>query len=120
MDKVYYVRVEGELGQEDIKAFEDGITIDGGILCAPAEMEIISSGAESEARVTLREGRFHQLKRMFLARNRCVIYLKRESIGGVHLDASLEPSGFRELTNEEENVLRTACGLSKMQKNAQK
>ena len=120
VDKVYYVRVEGELGQEDIKAFEDGITIDGGILCAPAEMEIISSGAESEARVTLREGRFHQLKRMFLARNRCVIYLKRESIGGVHLDASLEPSGFRELTNEEENVLRTACGLSKMQKNTQK
>ena len=59
------------------KAFEQGITIDGDILCAPAQMVIVSSGVESQARVTLREGRFHQLKRMFIARNKCVNYLKK-------------------------------------------
>lgn len=111
VDKIYYVRVDGELYEEDVKAFKDGVVIDGGILCAPAELEIITSGHISEARVTLREGRFHQLKRMFIARNRCVIYLKRESIGGVQLDQSLEPSGFRMLTDEEEKRLRSACGL---------
>jgi len=120
VDKIYYVKVQGKLDEEDIEAFNDGITIDGDILCAPAVLDIISSGEISQARVTLREGRFHQLKRMFMARNKCVIYLKRESIGGVHLDFSLEPSGFRELTQAEENTLKTACGLLGIQKNDQK
>ena len=116
VDKVYYVRVQGELNEDDVKAFEKGITIDGDILCAPAEMVIVSSGAESQARVTLREGRFHQLKRMFIARNKCVNYLKRESIGGVKLDFSLEPGDFRELTKDEETQLRRVCGMGEIQK----
>lgn len=105
VDKVYYVRVAGALVKTDAEAFRTGVVIDGGYLCAPADMEIIHSGTESEARVILREGKFHQLKRMFQARNKCVIYLKREAIGGVQMDFSLEPGGFRELTEAEEAVL---------------
>ncbi len=111
VDKIYYVKVQGELCTEDAKAFKNGLTIDGGVLCAPAELDIISSGEISEARVTLREGKFHQIKRMFSARGQCVIYLKRESIAGVELDKTLEPCGFRELTSDEEGRLRKACGL---------
>lgn len=111
VDKIYYVKVQGKLSSADVDAFKNGLEIDGGDICAPAELDIINSGEISEARVTLREGKFHQIKRMFSARGQCVIYLKRESIAGVELDKTLEPCGFRELTPDEEKRLRTACGL---------
>lgn len=106
VDKVYYVRVSGALDESDRGAFAAGMTLGDGLACLPAELEIVSSGETSEARVTLREGKFHQIKRMFAARGKPVLYLKRLSMGPLALDESLAPGAFRELTGDEERKLR--------------
>lgn len=105
VDKVYFARVDGPLTEEDCAAFEAGVIIDGDYKTMPAKLQILSSGVVSEAEVTVQEGRFHQVKKMFLARNRCVIYLKRLSIADVKLDFSLQTGEFRELTEQEEDLL---------------
>ena len=65
VDKVYYARTAGCLTEEDCRAFAAGMTLGGGLECLPAGLEILSAGPEgSEALVTLREGKFHQVKRM--------------------------------------------------------
>lgn len=106
VDKCYYVRVDGSLNEEDCAAFAQGVVIDGDYQTMPAKLEIITSGAESEARVTVQEGKFHQVKKMFLARGKRVLYLKRMSIAGVELDAGLAPGEYRALTEEEEQILK--------------
>ena len=107
VDKVYYARVEGRLKQEDCKAFADGMTLGDGLECLPARLEILSAGEEeSEARVTLREGKFHQVKRMLAARGKPVRYLKRIQMGKLTLDPSLEKGAHRFLTDEELEQLR--------------
>ena len=105
VDKLYYARVDGALDEGDRAAFEAGMTL-GELNCLPAGLEIVSSGAVSEALVTLREGKFHQIKRMFAARGKSVLYLKRLAMGGLRLDASLAPGAWRELTPEEEKMLK--------------
>lgn len=109
VDKVYYVRVEGALEVADCAAFSDGVVIDGDYKTMPAKLEILTSSEISEAQVTIQEGRFHQVKKMFLARNHCVIYLKRLSIAGVLLDSSLKTGEFRELTETEELQMKAAA-----------
>ncbi len=106
VDKRYFVRVEGRLDEADREAFTAGMTLADGLKCLPAGLEIISSGAQSEAVVTLREGKFHQIKRMLAARGKPVLYLKRLSMGPLGLDESLAPGAWRELTAEEENLLK--------------
>lgn len=106
VEKVYEVTVDGELDDEDIERFENGVIIDGDYTCMPAKLEILQSGETSLAHVTVMEGRFHQVKKMFLARNKCVIYLKRIFIGGIKLDFSLQIGDFRELTDDEIACLR--------------
>lgn len=106
VDKCYYVRVEGSLNEEDCAAFAEGVVIDRDYQTMPAKLEIIASGAESEAFVTIQEGRFHQVKKMFLSRGKPVLYLKRISIAGVALDAALAPGEYRALTEEEEKQLK--------------
>lgn len=101
VDKKYYARVEGMLTTEDRDAFAGGIVLGDGLHCLPAEMKILSSGAVSEAMVTLREGKFHQIKRMFSARGKHVLYLRRESMGSLLLDGKLAPGQWRELSTEE-------------------
>lgn len=105
VDKRYYVRVEGELTQEDCVAFSEGMTLGDGLRCLSAELEILHAGPESEALVTLREGKFHQIKRMFASRGKRVVYLKRLTMGPLTLDESLAPGDWRELTAEEEEQL---------------
>lgn len=105
VDKVYYARVAGRLVPEDCAAFEAGMTLGDGLECMPAGLEILSAGEESECLVTLREGKFHQVKRMLAARGKPVEYLKRLSMGPLRLDASLAPGEFRLLTAEEERAL---------------
>ena len=105
VDKVYYAQVDGALTPEDRAAFEAGITLGDGVSCRSAGLEILSSGARSEALVTLREGKFHQVKRMFAIRGKQVTYLKRLSMGPLTLDESLAPGEYRELTDEEEKKL---------------
>ena len=106
VDKVYYARVEGELTEADRRAFAAGMTLGDGLDCLPAGLEILTAGEESEALVTLREGKFHQIKRMLAARGKPVIYLKRLSMGALRLDETLPKGGWRELTEEEAAALR--------------
>lgn len=106
VDKVYYARVAGRLVPEDCAAFEAGMTLGDGLACMPAGLEILRAGEESECLVTLREGKFHQVKRMLAARGKPVLYLKRLSMGALRLDESLPAGAFRLLTDEEERLLR--------------
>ncbi len=102
VDKVYYARVEGALEPADAVAFAAGITLGDGLECLPAGLEILSPG---ECLVTLREGKFHQVKRMLAARGKPVTYLKRLSMGPLRLDPELAPGAFRMLTAEEKSAL---------------
>ena len=102
VDKVYYARVDGALEPGDIAAFAAGMTLGDGLECLPAGLEILSS---TEALVTLREGKFHQVKRMLAARGKPVLYLKRLSMGRLRLDPALAPGAWRMLTEEERSAL---------------
>lgn len=106
VDKVYYARTAGRLTEEDCRAFAAGMTLAGGLECQPAGLEILSAGEESAAHVTLREGKFHQVKRMLAARGKPVVYLERVRMGNLPLDRGLPRGGFRFLTEEEIAELR--------------
>lgn len=107
VDKVYYARTAGQLREEDRQAFAAGMTLGDGLKCLPAELEILSAGLEgSEALVTLREGKFHQVKRMLAARGTPVLYLKRIRMGNLTLDPALAPGEYRYLTEKELSGLR--------------
>ena len=108
VDKVYYARVDGQLTEEDCKAFEAGMSLDDGLVCQPAGLEILTAGEVSEAHVTLREGKFHQVKRMLAYRGKPVLYLERVRMGPLTLDSSLSRGEFRFLTVEEVEQLRNA------------
>lgn len=101
VDKTYYAKICGEVTKEDIEIFEKGVCIGDEKLTLPAKLVILKSGAESEIELTIQEGRFHQVKRMFQAVGKEVVYLKRLSMGGLSLDLSLKPGEYRKLTKEE-------------------
>ncbi len=104
--KEYLVRVNGPLGQADVLAFENGLTLSN-FTAQPAKLDILETSLqESRAIVTLKEGKFHQVKRMFLSRGLTVTDLKRISFGSLRLDESLPEGGFRELTDLETAALR--------------
>ena len=106
VDKVYFVRVAGRLTAADQAAFREGMILGDGLHCMPAELEILTAGENSEARVTLREGKFHQVKRMLAALGKPVLYLKRVEMGKLPLDIKLAPGDYRFLTEEELELLR--------------
>ena len=108
VDKVYYTRVAGRLTEEDCCAFEAGMTLDDGLVCQSAGLEILKAGEESEAYVTLREGKFHQVKRMLAFRGKPVLYLERIKMGNLTLDPSLSRGEFRFLTEKELDDLRNS------------
>ena len=101
VDKRYFVRVEGRLTEEDGLAFRRGMTLSDGLVCLPAELEILRTGETSEALVTLREGKFHQIKRMLAQQGKPVLFLRREEMGGLPLDPSLGPGEYRFLSANE-------------------
>ena len=109
VDKVYYARTAGCLTEEDCRAFAAGMTLGGGLECLPAGLELLSP---QEALVTLREGKFHQVKRMLAACGKPVTYLKRLSMGPLRLDEALAPGAFRPLTDREIHTLLDICGLN--------
>ena len=107
VDKVYYARTDGTLDEEDSRAFAAGMTLEDGLVCQPAGLEVLSTGpAGSEVLVTLREGKFHQVKRMLAARGAPVRYLKRVKMGNLTLDPTLAPGEYRYLTETELEELR--------------
>lgn len=101
VDKVYYAQTEAPVDQEDIAAFAAGMTLAGGESCLPAGL----APAEGGCLVTLREGKYHQVKRMLAARGKPVRYLKRLSMGPLRLPDDLPPGQWRPLTPEEEKAL---------------
>ncbi len=111
VEKIYEATVDKALDEEDIIAFREGVIIDGDYKCLPARLEIPEGHEDKLGVTTVTEGRFHQVKKMFLSRNKCVIYLKRISIGGVKLDFSLKTGEFRELSENEIHKLYTAAGI---------
>ena len=99
--KTYYTKIEGIVTEEDIKAFAKGVTLDDGYETMPAELIILKSDEISEIELTIHEGKFHQVKRMFESVDKKVIYLKRLSMGKLQLDKNLALGEYRELTDEE-------------------
>lgn len=105
VDKTYFAKIKGCVTNEDVEAFKKGVDIKDEKLTLPATLEILSQGEESQILLTIQEGRFHQVKRMFLARGKEVLYLKRMSMGPLQLDESLMAGEYRELTQEEKELL---------------
>lgn len=108
VEKRYFARVDGELSAADAEAFASGMTLGDGLECLPAGLEVLP---DRVCIVTLREGKFHQVKRMLAARGAPVLYLKRLSMGPLTLDDSLAAGAYRLLRAEEILALYRACGL---------
>ena len=101
VDKVYYAKIDGEVTIEDVEAFQQGVDIGEEKLTRPAKLRVLKSGTQSEIELTICEGKFHQVKRMFQAVGKEVVYLKRLQMGTLILDESLKPGEYRELTEQE-------------------
>lgn len=101
--KVYYLEVDGVLGEADRQAVEAGMILADGTVCQPGELELLDGGRR--AHLTLYEGKYHQVKRMMAARGKPVTYLKRIRFGPLKLDDSLSKGGWRALTKEEIQAL---------------
>lgn len=103
--KTYYAKIEGIVTEEDIKAFKKGVVLDDGYETMPAQLEILKSDEISEIELTIHEGKFHQVKRMFESVGKKVVYLKRLSMGKLKLDVRLALGEYRELTEEEVKLI---------------
>ena len=101
VDKLYYAKVEGVVSVEDIDAFAKGLDIGNDEYTKPAKLEILKADVVSEIQLTIQEGKFHQVKRMFEAVNKKVIYLKRLKMGTLKLDEGLALGEYRPLTQKE-------------------
>ena len=112
VEKRYQATVEGAVTAEDAVAFAEGVTLDDGYNTQPAKLEIAASGETSQIFVTITEGKFHQVKRMFEAVGKKVVYLKRLTMGPLSLDESLALGEYRELTEKEKQQLFAAVRLS--------
>jgi 16S rRNA pseudouridine516 synthase len=105
--KTYFAVIDQEVTEADIIAFNKGVTLDDGYVTKPGELKILKSGIRSDIELTITEGKFHQVKRMFEAVGKRVVYLKRLTMGSLALDESLELGEYRELTDEEIELLKT-------------
>ncbi|MCM1990179.1 pseudouridine synthase [Oceanirhabdus seepicola] len=107
IDKVYFADIDKAVDDTDVKAFEEGITLEDGYKCMPGKLEILKSDEHgAEVMVTIQEGKFHQVKRMFKTRGKEVVFLKRMEFGGLKLDETLPEGDYRELSNAELKMLK--------------
>ena len=107
VEKTYYVEVNGPLTPQDKIAFQEGIRFLDGTVCQPAQLTIFSSRSSlSRASVRISEGKFHQIKKMFLAVGVKVTYLKRIQFGDFTLDPDLAKGDYRALNQEELGVIK--------------
>ncbi|WP_042459820.1 pseudouridine synthase [Neobacillus dielmonensis] len=104
--KTYFAVIDGEVTKDDILAFAQGVVLDDGYETKPGELVILKSGIRSDIELTITEGKFHQVKRMFEAVGKRVVYLQRISMGPLKLDETLELGEYRELTEEEVEQLK--------------
>lgn len=111
--KKYYAHVAGRVDTGDIEEFRSGVVLDDGYRTLPAELEIIKAGDISEINLTIVEGKFHQVKRMFEAVGKKVIYLKRMSMGKLELDKCLKPGECKELDQDDIKLLKESIQILK-------
>lgn len=102
--KYYEAVLENPVAETDIEEFEKGIVLND-MTCLPAELKILKNSENPLVRIKIREGKFHQVKRMFIARNNKVLKLKRVKIGGLSLDSSLKPGEVKEINEKELNSI---------------
>ena len=109
VDKCYFARICGKVTEEDVRSFEKGVNIgsqEQPEITMPGKLEIITSDDISKIRLTIQEGKFHQVKRMFTAIGSEVLFLKRITFGALPLDESLKTGEYRALTKEEISILQ--------------
>lgn len=107
VSKLYEAVVNEKVTAADVAAFAAGILFDGGELCRPAQLEIVKiAGGYSTVRLTIQEGKFHQVKKMFLARGKKVVALKRLAMGDLMLPADLAAGDYRALTHDQLALFR--------------
>ena len=104
VDKVYEVTLRDPVTEEAIKKLEAGIRLNDEEVCAPAKVDVL---APNRVHLTIHEGKYHQVKRMFAMCDNEVVYLKRIQIKNLVLDPNLEAGGYRALSEEEEADLKT-------------
>ena len=98
VEKRYIAKLDGEITPEMIKAFENGITFRDGTRCLPAKLEILPENDGLSGLVTICEGKYHQVKKMFSAVGRKVVHLQRISIGNLYLDSKLPIGKAKKMT----------------------
>lgn len=103
VDKVYYAELSAEIPADAVQRFAEGIALEEDFVTLPAKLTVLSP---KTAEVTIQEGKFHQIKRMFEAVGVEVVYLKRLSMGTLLLDDSLAPGEYRPLSTVEVNRLK--------------
>lgn len=101
IEKTYFAKIRGKVEQEHISLFSKGVELVDGYVTKPAKLSIIKSDDISEINLSITEGKFHQVKRMFKAIGREVIFLQRIKMGEIRLDEHLALGQFRELTKKE-------------------
>lgn len=106
VSKVYEAVVEGELDSRAAERFAEGLTLRDGTVCRPAKLEMLSPMPEQRFRITLQEGKYHQVKRMVAAVGGEVVGLRRVKLGGLMLDRRLAPGEYRFLDADEVVLLR--------------
>lgn len=106
VDKTYYAEVDGYVEEKHIGEFEKGVLLEDGYETLPAKLEIIKGDVISRVYLTIQEGKYHQVKRMFGSLGMNVIFLKRISMGPLALDDLLKPGEYRELKEVEIKLLK--------------
>lgn len=99
--KRYRAVLDGSVTEHHIQLFRDGTSLPDGTPCLPAKLQVVEPGDTPLVEIEIQEGKYHQIKRMFSAVDRKVLWLKRYAIGGLTLDPSLAEGECRELTDEE-------------------
>ena len=110
IDKTYYVVAKGCIDNKYIDEFKNGLVVDKDFTAMPAKLEILQYNNQDDTtflNITIQEGKFHQIKRMFKAAGSEVLYLKRLSMGQLQLDETLEAGKFRPLTGSEIDLLKS-------------
>ena len=103
--KTYHARIDGPLTEQMVEEFAAGVVLEDGVTCNPAQLSVLENGEQPLCQVILTQGMYHQVKRMFLAFGRRVLWLKRTAIGGLLLDNALQPGESREILDKEIKML---------------
>lgn len=111
IEKTYYALIDGLVTEEDATAFENGVILKDGYFTKPAFLKILVSDKKSEIELTITEGKYHQVKRMFASQGKKVEFLKRIRMGDLTLDPSLKKGSYRELTIKELNYCNSLINI---------